>query len=74
MAWDNGWYAGHATLPYSLLSPPLMAWLGVHLTGALAAVGAAAAFERLAGDAGRGGRVAAMAFAAAVAPTCGPGG
>ena len=66
MAWDNGWYAGHATLPYSLLSPPLMAWLGVHLTGALAAVGAAAAFEGLAGDAGRGGRVAAMAFAAAV--------
>jgi len=66
VAWDNGWFAGHATLPYSLLSPPLMAWLGVHLTGALAAVGAAAAFEALAAGAGRGGRGAALAFAAAV--------
>jgi hypothetical protein len=67
VAWDNGWFAGHATLPYSLLSPPLMAWLGVHLTGALSAVGAAAVFERLAAaGAGRGGRVAAVAFAAGV--------
>jgi len=66
VAWDNGWFAGHATLPYSLLSPPLMAWLGVHLTGALSAVGAGAAFERLVAGGGRGGRIGALAFAAAV--------
>ncbi|HEV2820173.1 MAG TPA: hypothetical protein VGW11_06685 [Solirubrobacteraceae bacterium] len=66
VAWDNGWFAGHPTLPYSLLSPPLMAWLGVHLTGALAAVSGAAAFERLVSGAGRGGRIAAVAFAAVV--------
>jgi len=46
--WNNGWYAGHHTPAYSVLSPPLGALLGVRLAGALAAVAAAALFARLA--------------------------
>ena len=46
--WDNGWYAGHHTPAYSLLSPPLGAVLGVRLAGALAAVAATVLFARLA--------------------------
>jgi MFS family permease len=46
--WDNGWYGGHHLLGYSVLFPPLGAWLGVRVTAALAAVAAAWAFERVA--------------------------
>ncbi len=45
--WDNGWYGGHHVPGYSLLFPPLGALLGVRLAGAVAAVAAAWAFERL---------------------------
>jgi hypothetical protein len=48
--WDNGWYSGHHLPGYSLLFPPLGALLGVRVAGALAAVGAAWAFERLTVD------------------------
>jgi hypothetical protein len=48
--WDNGWYAGHHVPGYSLLFPPLGALLGVRVAGAVAAVGAAWAFERLTVD------------------------
>lgn len=66
--WDNGWFAGYHPLAYSVIAPPLMALLGVHLTAALAATGAAAAFERLAAARwpGRAGLLAAVAFALAV--------
>lgn len=46
--WNNGWFAGHHTPGYSVLSPPLMGLLGVRLTGALAAVAAAGLFAALA--------------------------
>ncbi len=59
--WDNGWYAGHHLPGYSLVFPPLGALLGVRLAGALAAVAAAALFERLVGPRRR---VAALWFAA----------
>ena len=59
--WDNGWYAGHHLPAYSLVFPPLGALLGVRLAGALAAVAAAALFERLVGPRRR---VAALWFAA----------
>lgn len=36
--WDNGWYAGHHTLGYSVLVPPLAGALGIWLLGALAYV------------------------------------
>ncbi len=67
--WDNGWYAGHHTPGYSLLFPPLGGLLGAGLTGALAAVAAAALFAPLAvGHWGpRAGGAAALWFAAAAA-------
>ena len=46
--WNNGWFAGHHTPGYSVLFPPLGGLLGVRLTGALAAVAAAALFAPLA--------------------------
>jgi len=46
--WDNGWFAGHHTPAYSVLSPALGALVGVRLAGALAAVAAAALFGLLA--------------------------
>jgi hypothetical protein len=64
--WDNGWYAGHHIPAYSILFPPLAALLGPRLVGALAAVAAAWAFERLALVArGEQGRPAALWFATA---------
>ncbi len=46
--WNNAWYSGHYLLSYSVLYPPLGAWLGPRLTGALAVVAAAALFALLA--------------------------
>jgi len=67
--WNNGWFAGHHTPGYSILFPPLGGLLGVGLTGALAAVAAAALFAPLArGHWGpRTGGAAALWFAAAAA-------
>ncbi|MGC5018258.1 hypothetical protein [Micromonospora sp. DT47] len=44
---DLRWYGGIHPLGYSLVSPPLMATLGVRLTGVLALVAAATAFAAL---------------------------
>ena len=44
---DLRWYGGVHPWGYSLVSPPLMALLGVRITGALALVGSAAAFAAL---------------------------
>ena len=46
--WNNAWYSGHYLLSYSVLYPPLGAWLGPRLVAALAAVAAAALFALLA--------------------------
>jgi hypothetical protein len=46
--WDLRWYGGHHLPGYSVLAPPLGAWLGPRLLGALAAVAAALLFEQLA--------------------------
>jgi hypothetical protein len=46
--WNNWWYAGHHTLGYSVLFPPLEALTSPQLVAGLAAVGTAAAFEVLA--------------------------
>jgi hypothetical protein len=63
--WDNGWFAGHHTPAYSLLSPALGALIGVRLAGALAAVTAAGLFGLLAERhwGAAAGRVAAVWFA-----------
>ncbi|HEY2176857.1 MAG TPA: hypothetical protein VGH85_23870 [Mycobacteriales bacterium] len=44
---DFGWYGGTNQFGYSLVSPAVMATIGVRLTGALAAVGAAMAFAAI---------------------------
>jgi hypothetical protein len=66
--WNNGWFAGHHTPGYSALFPPLAGALGVRLTGALAAVAAAALFARLArrhwGSRPRAAAAASLWFAA----------
>ncbi|MEA2143359.1 MAG: hypothetical protein QOI64_1789 [Solirubrobacteraceae bacterium] len=66
--WNNGWFAGHHTPGYSVLFPPLGGLLGVRLTGAIAAVTAAALFTPLARDhwptPPRAGGAAALWFAA----------
>ena len=46
--WNNAWYSGHYLPSYSVLYPPLGAWLGPHLTAAIAVVAAAALFALLA--------------------------
>jgi hypothetical protein len=46
--WNNGWYGGHHTLGYSVLSPPLGAAIGVRLAGALLIVVTTVLFARLA--------------------------
>jgi hypothetical protein len=46
--WNNNWYAGHHTPGYSILYPPLSAWLGgPEVVGAIYTVAAAALFEPL---------------------------
>lgn len=44
---DLRWYGGTNQFGYSLVSPPVMALIGVRVTGALALAGAAAAFAAL---------------------------
>jgi hypothetical protein len=63
--WDNGWFGGHHTPAYSVLSPGLGALLGVRLAGALAAVAAAGLFGLLAQRhwGAAAGKVAAVWFA-----------
>jgi hypothetical protein len=46
--WNGNWYGGHHTPAYSVLFPPLAHLLSPQAVGALAAVAAAALFERLA--------------------------
>ncbi len=48
LLWNNYWYAGHYLLTYSVLFPPLGAWLGPRLVGALAVVACAALFAAIA--------------------------
>jgi len=46
--WDNGWYAGHYLLGYSLIFPPLGSLLGIRVTGILAVTISTLIFRRLA--------------------------
>jgi hypothetical protein len=55
---NNQWYGGHHALSYSVLAPPLGAWIGVELLAALAVVAAAALFSMLVAS-----RLAALWFA-----------
>jgi hypothetical protein len=66
--WSNAWYGGFHVPGYSLLYPPLAAWLGVRLVGAIAAVVAAVLFAVLVSrrSGTRGGQLASMVFAVGV--------
>jgi hypothetical protein len=59
--WDSRWYAGHDVPGYSLVFPPLAAWLGVRTIGALAVLASSLLFERVArvtyGSAARWGAI-----------------
>jgi hypothetical protein len=44
---DNAWYGSHNLPAYSVLAPPLGAWLGVRMSAAIAIVAAAALFPFL---------------------------
>lgn len=46
--WNNWWYGGHNVPGYSVLFPPLGAWLSPQAAGAIATVPTAALFEALA--------------------------
>jgi hypothetical protein len=64
--WDGRWYGGHDIPGYSLVFPPLAAWLGVRTVGALAVLVSATLFERVARIAyGPAARWGAICFAAA---------
>jgi hypothetical protein len=66
--WDNWWYAGHNTLGYSVLFPPLAAWLTPQLVAGIAIVGTAALFELLVRERfGEDAWLAALWFGAATA-------
>lgn len=68
LVWSNDWYAGFHLPGYSLLFPPLAAWIGVRLLGVLAAVAAAGLFGALARERyGERGRLGALWFGAATA-------
>ena len=45
--WNPQWYGGHFTLSYSILYPPVAATLGIAITTAVSAGGAAFCFARL---------------------------
>ena len=47
VAYDTHWYAGHPLPGYSLLFPPLAAFVGARLVGALACIAGTALFARL---------------------------
>lgn len=42
--WNNYWFGGHYLPSYSLLSPPLGAWIGFRLMGSLAVIGTVVLF------------------------------
>ncbi|MFL5886663.1 MAG: hypothetical protein ACJ77M_16460, partial [Thermoleophilaceae bacterium] len=46
LIYNAQWYGGHHLLAYSLLSPPLGAWLGPMLLGAICTVISVILFER----------------------------
>lgn len=65
--WNSSWYAGHYTLNYSLLFPPVAALLGPQVVGMLSVVASSYLFDRLVRDRwGAEARWATLWFAAGV--------
>jgi hypothetical protein len=61
--WDNGWYAGHYQVSYSVLFPPLGASLGLYGAALLSAATSAWAFARLVASSGERHVAVVMLFA-----------
>ncbi|MDQ2621820.1 MAG: DUF1624 domain-containing protein [Actinomycetota bacterium] len=59
--WNNYWFGGHYLPTYSLLAPPIGAWIGFRVMGVLAVIGTVLLFGIIArrqwGDAARAGVV-----------------
>jgi hypothetical protein len=65
--WNSSWYAGHYTLNYSLLFPPVAAAVGPQVVGMLSVVASSYLFDRLVRDRwGTDARWATLWFAAGV--------
>jgi hypothetical protein len=65
--WNSSWYAGHYTLNYSVLFPPVAALLGPQVVGMLSVVASSYLFDRLVRDHwGAEARWATLWFAAGV--------
>jgi hypothetical protein len=65
--WNGSWYAGHYTLTYSVLFPPLAALVGPRVVGVVGVVASAYLFDRLVRDRwGSAARWATIWFAAGV--------
>ena len=65
-AWNNLWYAGHATPTYSVIAPPLMAWIGPFWVVALSSLVATYCFMRLSGELTPSATIADHVFAIAI--------
>lgn len=65
-AWNNLWYGGHATPTYSVIAPPLMAWIGPFWVVALASIAATYCFTRLSPELTSTPRLANLVFAVAI--------
>jgi hypothetical protein len=65
LIYNAQWYGGHHLLAYSLLSPPLGAWLGPMLLGAICTVISVVLFERIVAleFGGSAARAGALTFA-----------
>ena len=65
-AWNNLWYAGHATPTYSVVAPPLMAWIGPFWVVALSSLVATYFFTQLSRDLAASSTIANYVFAVAI--------
>jgi hypothetical protein len=65
-AWNNLWYAGHATPTYSVVAPPLMAWIGPFWVVALSSLVATYCFTRLSRELTPNPTIADHVFAIAI--------
>jgi hypothetical protein len=65
-AWNNFWYAGHATPTYSVVAPPLMAWFGPLWVVALSSLVATYCFTRLSRELPPSSTIANYVFAVAI--------
>lgn len=62
VVWDNQWFGGHATLPYSILAPAVSAALGPIVVSVLSGGISAILFDRISRSAFTRSRVAASAW------------